>query len=395
MKNKKSIFVCVLSGILVFSNSLSAYAAYGSDISELKSGLLLEQKNNYSYNIRNYDTNNDNVVNVLDLCRLKNNMINTDTEKVSFAFGNPEIPYSKSKVTIPVYVLNSSQGFSAVQMDISYNEQFFKLKNVRKGDFSGSVATSRDKKTIQFLESRADNITYSGTLVYLEFEPAAEVPYNTYSFYLNNISAATLTKDGTSRTLTARECPVSSEQLNMDFWRTAPAVTTPTTSFTTTTTPVTTTTTPITTTTTTPVTTTTTPITTTTTTPISQEDNSSSDNQWLLSEINKYRSSIGKRQMTLNEDACKAAYERAIMLSQSYSKDLPDGSNFKYILYSYDVYPYCISQNIDTSSTKEGVLNQYLTKAATALNDDKYNKLGIGHYISESGAHYWAIFTYG
>ena len=105
LKKRKNFFLCVLAGVLTCSGCLTAGADSTVDAGKLKSGLLLNERNNYQYNIFDYNTNNDQNVNVLDLCRSKAFALekhSKKTQSINISCLRPWVTSDSSIITIPV-----------------------------------------------------------------------------------------------------------------------------------------------------------------------------------------------------------------------------------------------------------------------------------------------------
>lgn len=421
LKKTKNFFSCALAGALTFSVCLTAGADGTENAGILKSGLLLNERNNYQYNIFDYNTNDDQNVNVLDLCRLKASALekyeNPSVDKLSFSMDNAELSSDGNRLRIPVYMQMNTTGLYSVNAIVKYDTDKFSLTGVTQGDFSGYGYVGGNRDNAVFNTFNNQNIyENSGVIAYLEFDINGGTGSGVYEFKLTDIKAYY------SENWNRHEVPQDKRNDRSEVYRysfESGSVTTTVTEQTTVTTTVTTTapadtTTAVTTTTPwePPVTTTTTtpwepPVITTTTTPWeppvttteqTQGDYMLSDEQqWFIDEVNKFRTSNGKSGITVIKKAFKAADERAEMLSRSFTVDLPDGRNYKWALYDNDIMPYCISQYINnTASTKEQAFSSYLSSSKSYLLDDSmYDRFAVGHYTDRSGRNYWAMFTFG
>ncbi|MGN0581197.1 MAG: cohesin domain-containing protein [Oscillospiraceae bacterium] len=338
-------------------------------------------------------------------------------DKLSFSMDNAELSSDGKRLRIPVYMQKNTTGLFSFNAIVKYDTDKFSLTGVTQGDFSGYGYVGGNKDNAVFNTFNNQNIyENSGVIAYLEFDINNGTGSGVYEFELTDIKAYY------SENWNQQEVPQDKRNDRSEVYRysfesgSVTTTVTPQTTVTTTvttTTPVTTTTTAITTTTPwePPVTTTTTtpwepPVTTTTTTaepPVTTTEQTQGDytlsdeQQWFIDEVNKFRTSNGKSEITVIKKAFKAADERAEMLSQSFTVDLPDGRNYKWALYDNDIMPYCISQYINnTASTKEQAFSNYLSSSKSFLLDDSmYDRFAVGHYTDGSGRHYWAMFTFG
>ena len=128
MEKRKRFFICVLTGILACSSCLTASADSAIDAGKLKSGLLLNERNNYQYNIFDYNTNNDQSVNVLDLCRSKAYVLEKNkktTQSINISCLRPWVTSDGSIITIPVNIKGNTEGVSSLSFYIEYNNWYF------------------------------------------------------------------------------------------------------------------------------------------------------------------------------------------------------------------------------------------------------------------------------
>ena len=233
MKKIKQVSMCVFTSMAVFSNCIIVNAENHETVIDVMNGLkncILTEPDDHNYNYSNYDINRDNNVNVLDMCRFKNSILNNresdisvypettvttsvsqttpqhETRKSEFEIADAEIDSDGSTVTVPIRLKNNTIGISALQMNISYNKSYFTLKKVYAGDFNGSWSVSRDKRYIQFSEENAHNITSDGIIGYVEFSVLPDTPAGNYDFSLSEIQASTLPEGAVQRVLTDKEC---------------------------------------------------------------------------------------------------------------------------------------------------------------------------------------------
>lgn len=209
MKKRKTIFLCALSAVLCCPCGLKVNAVSSVDSGKLKSGLLLNERNNYQYNIYEYDTNDNQQVNVLDLCRARSADIEKykrEKQEINLTFSNPWISGNYSTVTMPVRIKGNTAGVSALSLSVGYDNRYFRLYDVYS--YSGKVLFSDISNMIQFTTYDGGNLTNEGELIYMVFRTADEVPYEVYDFSLNEIQGTVL-ENGVNRELTDDECSSS------------------------------------------------------------------------------------------------------------------------------------------------------------------------------------------
>jgi len=244
LKKIKQVSMCVFTSMAVFSNCIIVNAETHETVIDVMNGLkncILTEPDDHNYNYSNYDINRDNNVNVLDMCRFKNSILNNresdisvypettvttsvsqttpqhETRKSEFEIADAEIDSDGSTVTVPIRLKNNTIGISALQMNISYNKSYFTLKKVYAGDFNGSWSVSRDKRYIQFSEENAHNITSDGIIGYVEFSVLPDTPAGNYDFSLSEIQASTLPEGAVQRVLTDKECFELSDTYSLNF----------------------------------------------------------------------------------------------------------------------------------------------------------------------------------
>ena len=112
-----------------------------------------------------------------------------------------------------------------------------------------------------------------------------------------------------------------------------------------------------------------------------------------LNKVNEFRAANNMEPMEAHAKACVAADDRAAQLATSLGGNLPEIKRF---LYNYKIFPFCISQYTNNSfSTWDDMYSSYISQVRAALLNKDYDRLGIGHYVNESGRHYWVVLTFG
>lgn len=220
MEKRKRFFICVLTGILACSSCLTASADSAIDAGKLKSGLLLNERNNYQYNIFDYNTNNDQSVNVLDLCRSKAYVLEKNkktTQSINISCLRPWVTSDGSIITIPVNIKGNTEGVSSLSFFIEYNNWYFKLDSAYSS--YGQVSYSSVNDYVQFTAYDGKNVTEECNIVYLVFSTVPDVPYSTYEFNLSDIQGTVLGSDGNQRELSDEEYNSDSARLQYTFSR--------------------------------------------------------------------------------------------------------------------------------------------------------------------------------
>lgn len=316
------------------------------------------------------------------------------SDKLNFSLDNAEVVSDGRQLKIPVYMDVNERGLNSLNMNVKYDQNKFSLTGVEFNGFDGYGYIAGNKDNAVLTMNNGQNISQrSGIMAYLKFDINGGTDSKTYDFELRDIKAY-YSENWNQKPIDKLEnkSKVYKYSLSGENITTEPPVETispfDTTTVTTTITTVVQE----------PVTTT---VMTTAQIPVTTAAPSSgyklSDEQmWFIDQANTYRTSNGKPQLKIFEKAFKAADERAKMLKESFKEDLPDGRNFKWVLYDNDIIPYAISQYIDnTSSTKEDVWKNYIAgSSAYLLNDSMFDRIAFGHFSDESGRNYWVVFTF-
>jgi len=212
LKSVKKLVISILAGTGLYSYCLTASAGTFTDANLLKKGLLLQESENSSYRIGDYDTNDDNNVNVLDLCRAKRAVIEkyqVTSQNVKIEASGPWVSADGKTLTFPVKIKGNNLGVSSVKFDVKYNDWYFTFDKAYASS-KGNVSYSQESGVIQYTAPDAKNLTSEGIFVYLVFTSAEYVPEATYSIRLNDINCAMLENDK-ARELTAEECSSSAK----------------------------------------------------------------------------------------------------------------------------------------------------------------------------------------
>lgn len=213
------------------SCTYSMTASAGSFVNggQLKNGLLLMEKDNGNYHIADYNTNDDNVVNVLDLCRVKSGLFTKDQpekQNIYISSAGPWISDDQSKITVPVRITGNVVGVSAVTFRVAYNSWFFTMTDAYSSN-NAKVSFSKGSDLVQYTAPGGRNLSSEGYFLYLVFDVASSVPAGKYDIELDDIQAAMKTADGKVKEISKEECNID-DRLTFDFAR-EEIVTTPVT----------------------------------------------------------------------------------------------------------------------------------------------------------------------
>ena len=204
------------------SCTYSMTASAGSFVNggQLKNGLLIRERDNGNYHIADYNTNDDNVVNVLDLCRVKSGLFTKDQpekQNIYIKSSGPWISDDKSQITVPVQINGNVLGVSAVSFRVAYNSGFFTLTNAYSSN-NAKVSFSKGADLVQYTAPGGRNLSTEGYFIYLVFDVASSVPAGKYDIELDDIQAAMKTADGKVKEISKEECNID-DRLTFDFAR--------------------------------------------------------------------------------------------------------------------------------------------------------------------------------
>ena len=125
----------------------------------------------------------------------------------------------------------------------------------------------------------------------------------------------------------------------------------------------------------------------------SQDTTQFSFAQQVVDLVNGERAKAGLSELKLNTNAAAAAQTRARELISNFSHTRPNGTHFSTALKEAGVSYSSVGENIAYGQTSpEAVMNQWMNSSghrANILNPD-FTEIGVGHYQTASGVHYWA-----
>lgn len=123
-----------------------------------------------------------------------------------------------------------------------------------------------------------------------------------------------------------------------------------------------------------------------------QDTTQSSFARQVVNLVNEERAKAGLSELKLNTNAAAAAQIRAQELTSNFSHTRPNGSHFSTALKEAGVSYSSVGENIAYGQTSpEAVMNQWMNSSghrANILNPD-FAEIGVGHYQTASGVHYW------
>lgn len=374
MKKKLRLFSAVCSAVILSYSIVQLGTASGevsSNSEKLKSLLLMDMKTD-NYTI--YDTNSDNSVNVLDLCRRKRDILyRTHAE---FQIRNAEVNYTDRTVRIPVFIENTPASVTGASMKIEYDHERFSLEQVYSAGKGRWMQSGNDM--IEFYGDNGAYLTGNETAAYLQFRIKGDMQSAEHQFALSGIISSVISESGSVRKLTNDECPERSETrvyINQIITTTVPPVTQP---------PVTVTTAPP----------ETTPPPVTTTQPV-QEDLSelTSEEAKLIELVNQFRKEQNLQPLQPSMAISRAARERAQELGVVFSVNRPNGSDdLDPLLEKNGVYVSRYGNYFTATMTSaEDVMTKM--RRATLYSFDKCKRIGVGYaYVPNSAyTHYWVL----
>lgn len=206
MNIKKILFIGLLFALLFQTDLIEVNAE--NNMQKIKDYLLLNQALDGELN---YNVNNDKEVNVLDLCRMKNEYFKPAS--AAFVFGSAEIDYNNLTLRIPLNVINNTTNIMSVQLNLNYDSSAFSLKQIDNTCDGGSWIWSEKNKCIQFSGGTYYSISYNGTVSYIEFNILPNASAGNYQFFMSNIECYASSSYGQTRTLSKNECPERSDVL--------------------------------------------------------------------------------------------------------------------------------------------------------------------------------------
>jgi len=202
MRGRK-IISAVLAASAVFSCIYNVYADSAGD--DIKNYILMSGRKNPGIS----DTNGNGTVDVLDLCRIKQDIIRGKAAVSESLISCGEIiaDYDDRRVLVPVMLSENSFGVDAARTRLLYNREYFTLTDVQVGNISGGFKFSLSTADVLYSNDYDDDLNRGGILFYYVLEMENIVPEGTYEFSLCNIAAATYHYSSEGENLTEQQCP--------------------------------------------------------------------------------------------------------------------------------------------------------------------------------------------
>lgn len=129
----------------------------------------------------------------------------------------------------------------------------------------------------------------------------------------------------------------------------------------------------------------------------SNEDDLQAIREEMLAYINNERAKAGARPLVLDNSLCEAAQIRAQELTIAFSHDRPDGRDCYSVLQELNISYRAAGENIAAGQTSvSAVMNSWMNSLGHRANilDQRYTKIGIGLYRTDSGYGYHWVQTF-
>ena len=126
-------------------------------------------------------------------------------------------------------------------------------------------------------------------------------------------------------------------------------------------------------------------------------DNIQQVRQEMLDAINRERAKVGASPLVLDEKLCEVAQMRAQELVQSFSHTRPDGRDCYSALIEMNVNYRSAGENIAAGQTTvDSAMECWMNSSGHRANilDQRYRKIGIGLYRTDSGYGYHWVQTF-
>lgn len=364
-----------------------------ADNINVKDFILLEQQHKEA----GFDVNGDHSIDVLDLCRGKNDLLYADErrkEPVTVSMGGIQVDYDNMMVRVPLRIKNQSYDIKSIMFYVDYDRGMLTLTNATAADGSGNCSVSQNNGSVMFSSSPGQDLRKDGDVLYAEFTMNPQIRDAQLWFGFRGFDIA-CSAPGAGNTKIENSQLITQNTSSVVSVHYIPVTTTPpvTTVITTTTTTVTTT--EATTVTTVPVTT---PVTTVTTTPVTTTPPPSADitpdEQKAIELINEWRAECGYYALKTDNGLCMAADVRTKELATVFDFDRPDGND-------------CVSLLVEMKAKNPARHVQYIYKGSgspegfvswlksfaskyddTDVNKSRYTYIGVGY-----GSGCWSLFV--
>lgn len=387
LKRSKITFISVFMTALIGSRLVSY--AHSTDVNRLKSGILLNERYNYQYNIYDYNTNDDDIVNVFDFCRYKKDMLRNEAvpmQKITFSFSEPEVDNERKHMRIPVFMDGNTTGLSSVNMHLNYDSTKLSLVSISVGDFEGYGYIGGNGDNIVFNTFNSCDISEkSGTLMYLELDINDNTVSQTLSFELTDIKAY-YSENWNSVQISGDKCSDRSDTFVYTFDGadiTVSETTVTDYSLVTTTEEITEL-----------------PVTAVTEPPVTNppETSTDTDNNSLedverdfVRLLNEYRAENGVSELSFDNLMCRAAEIRAYELVKDFDSNRDPDSVFDEV--GVRVLTYSFLETA-TQETAEAALRTAKSSANESILKSSHNRIGLAHVYDSSSRykHYWVVY---
>lgn len=108
--------------------------------------------------------------------------------------------------------------------------------------------------------------------------------------------------------------------------------------------------------------------------------------------VNQYRKENGLSSLSLSEELNQAANIRAKEIREKFSHTRPDGSKCFSAMNELGISYGWAGENIALGQpSSESVMTAWMNSSGHRANilSSSFNKIGVGHFLSESGTHHW------
>lgn len=200
----KRIIGAVLALAAFFSCTANVYAdSAGADI---KNYILMYSGKNSDV----FDTNGNGTIDVLDFCRIKNEIITGKTAAVSVSLiscGDIIADYRERQIRVPVLLSENSFGVDAARTRLLYNKEYFTFAAIEPGNIPGNFKFSPSTAEVLYSNDFDFDLDRGGVLFYYVLDMENVVPEGSYDFSLYNVAAASYRYNRDGENLTEQQCP--------------------------------------------------------------------------------------------------------------------------------------------------------------------------------------------
>jgi len=119
--------------------------------------------------------------------------------------------------------------------------------------------------------------------------------------------------------------------------------------------------------------------------------------QKIIDLVNEEREKAGLAPLTLVSETNGAAAIRAEEICSVFAHERPDGSKYRTVLDQCGItYSFCGENVAYGYRTPEAVMDGWMNSEGHKANilNERFTKIGVGHYVGPNGYHYWSqLFT--